>query len=317
MSGGFNLDILIGIVKVIIGFVLLTKGADFFVDGCAAVASKLGVPQIVIGLTIVAMGTSAPEAAVSISAGLMGNNGISIGNVLGSNIMNILLILGLTAVITTLNVQKDTIKIDIPFMIIMTIVMISWGMLKGSYTKFSGVVFLLFLASYLGYLFWYSKNHETEEEESKVIQGWLLPIFILGGLAAIILGSRFVVSGASTIAGIFGVSDRVIGLTIVAFGTSLPELMTSVTAARKGNADLAIGNIVGSNLFNILFILGTTSLIIDLPYLENGANFIIDGFVALGAALLLWILTIKNKSLNRLGGLIMLVCYTAYFVYLL
>ena len=166
-------------------------------------------------------------------------------------------------------------------------------------------------------LFWYSKNHETEEEESKVIRGWLLPIFILGGLAAIILGSRFVVSGASTIAGIFGVSDRVIGLTIVAFGTSLPELMTSVTAARKGNADLAIGNIVGSNLFNILFILGTTSLIIDLPYLENGANFIIDGFVALGAALLLWILTIKNKSLNRLGGLIMLVCYTAYFVYLL
>ena len=130
MSGGFNLDILIGIVKVIIGFVLLTKGADFFVDGCAAVASKLGVPQIVIGLTIVAMGTSAPEAAVSISAGIMGNNGISIGNVLGSNIMNILLILGLTAVITTLNVQKDTIKIDIPFMIIMTIVMISWGMLK-------------------------------------------------------------------------------------------------------------------------------------------------------------------------------------------
>ena len=195
--------------------------------------------------------------------------------------------------------------------------MISWVMLKGSFTKFSGVIFLIFLVSYLGYLFWYSKNHETEEEESKVIKGWLVPIFVLGSLAAIILGSRFVVSGASTIAGIFGVSDRVIGLTIVAFGTSLPELMTSVTAARKGNADLAIGNIVGSNLFNILFILGTTSLIIDLPYLENGANFIIDGFVALGAALLLWILTLKDKKLNRLGGLIMLVCYTAYFVYLL
>ncbi|MBO4591130.1 MAG: calcium/sodium antiporter [Eubacterium sp.] len=308
---------LIGIVKVVIGFVLLTKGADFFVDGAAAIASKLGVPQIVIGLTIVAMGTSAPEAAVSISAGLMGNNGISIGNVLGSNIMNILLILGLTAVVTSLNVQKDTVKIDIPFMIIMTIVMISWGMAKGSFTKFSGIIFLVCLLGYFVYLFWYTKNKEAEDEESKGIRTALIPVYVLGGLAAIIFGSRFVVSGASQVAGIFGVSDRVIGLTIVAFGTSLPELMTSVTAARKGNADLAIGNIVGSNLFNILFILGTTSLIIDLPYLENGANFIIDGFVALGAALLLWILTLKNKKLNRLGGLIMLVSYTAYFVYLL
>ena len=311
------MEILIGIVKVVIGFVLLTKGADFFVDGAAAIASKLGVPQIVIGLTIVAMGTSAPEAAVSISAGLMGNNGISIGNVLGSNIMNILLILGLTAVVTSLNVQKDTVKIDIPFMIIMTIVMISWGMVKGSFTKFSGIIFLVCLLGYFVYLFWYTKNKEAEDEESKEIRTALIPVYVLGGLAAIIFGSRFVVSGASQVAGIFGVSDRVIGLTIVAFGTSLPELMTSVTAARKGNADLAIGNIVGSNLFNILFILGTTSLIIDLPYLENGANFIIDGFVALGAALLLWILTLKNKKLNRLGGLIMLVCYTAYFVYLL
>ena len=311
------MEILIGIVKVVIGFVLLTKGADFFVDGAAAIASKLGVPQIVIGLTIVAMGTSAPEAAVSISAGLMGNNGISIGNVLGSNIMNILLILGLTAVVTSLNVQKDTVKIDIPFMIIMTIVMISWGMAKGSFTKFSGIIFLVCLLGYFVYLFWYTKNKEAEDEESKGIRTALIPVYVLGGLAAIIFGSRFVVSGASQVAGIFGVSDRVIGLTIVAFGTSLPELMTSVTAARKGNADLAIGNIVGSNLFNILFILGTTSLIIDLPYLENGANFIIDGFVALGAALLLWILTLKNKKLNRLGGLIMLVSYTAYFVYLL
>ncbi|MBR6402198.1 MAG: calcium/sodium antiporter [Eubacterium sp.] len=308
---------LIGIVKVVIGFVLLTKGADFFVDGAAAIASKLGVPQIVIGLTIVAMGTSAPEAAVSISAGLMGNNGISIGNVLGSNIMNILLILGLTAVITTLNVQKDTVKIDIPFMLIMTIVMISWGMFKGKFTKFSGIIFLLFLLGYFVYLFWYTKNKTPEDEESKEIKTMLIPVYVLGGLAAIIFGSRFVVSGASEVAGVFGVSDRVIGLTIVAFGTSLPELMTSVTAARKGNADLAIGNIVGSNLFNILFILGITSLIIDLPYLADSANFIIDGFVALGAALLLWLLTLKNRKLNRLGGLIMLVCYTAYFVYLL
>ena len=146
---------------------------------------------------------------------------------------------------------------------------------------------------------------------------WLIPIFVLGGLAAIIFGSNITVEGASAVAKVFGVSDRVIGLTIVAFGTSLPELMTSVTAARKGNVDLAIGNIVGSNLFNILFILGITSVIIDLPYISSAANFLIDGFVALLAAVLLWLLTVKNKRLGRAGGLIMLLMYSAYFVYLL
>ena len=142
-------------------------------------------------------------------------------------------------------------------------------------------------------------------------------MFILGGLAAIIYGSDITVEGASSIAGVFGVSDRVIGLTIVAFGTSLPELVTSVTAARKGNADIAIGNIVGSNLFNILFILGITSVIIDLPYISSEANFIIDGFIALFAAVILWVLTVKNKRLGRMGGVIMLLSYMVYFVYLL
>ncbi len=311
------MDIAISLLKIVAGFVLLIKGADFFVDGAAAIAKKLGVPQIVIGLTIVAMGTSAPEAAVSISAAVKGNNGISIGNVLGSNIMNILLILGITAVITVLPVKRDTVRIDIPFMIFSTILFITWGSVAGNITRVTGIIFLLMLASYIGYLMWYSKRHGDDGEATKDVKLWLIPVFILGGLAAIIFGSDITVEGASAVAKVFGVSDRVIGLTIVAFGTSLPELMTSVTAARKGNVDLAIGNIVGSNLFNILFILGMTSVIIDLPYISSAANFMIDGFVALLAAVLLWLLTVKNKRLGRAGGLIMLLMYSAYFVYLL
>ncbi len=312
------MDIFIGLLKVVIGFVLLIKGADFFVDGASALAKKLGVPELVIGLTIVAMGTSAPEAAVSLSAAVKGNNGISIGNVIGSNIMNILVILGLTAVITALPVKKVSIKVDIPFMIISTIVMVCWGMIGGKLTRVTGIVFLISLAAYIGYLMWYSKHANTagEGENVKNIRLWLIPIFILGGLFAIILGSNVAVDGATAIAKVFGVSDRVIGLTIIAFGTSLPELMTSVTAAKKGSVDIAIGNIVGSNLFNILFILGLTTVVIDLPYLAEGANFLIDGFVALGAALLLYILVLKKRRLTRKGGILMLLCYAAYFVYL-
>ena len=311
------LIILINLVKIIIGFILLIKGADFFVDGSAAVARKLGIPQIVIGLTIVALGTSAPEAAVSISAALKGNNGISIGNVLGSNIMNVLLILGITAVITALPVKKGTIRVDIPFMIFSTILLVAWGSIKGKLTALTGLIFLTLLIGYIIYLIWYSKNHADEEqEETKQVKTFAIPLFILGGIVSIIFGSNIAVDGAAGIALFFGVSDRIIGLTIVAFGTSLPELMTSVTAARKGEVDLAIGNIVGSNLFNILFILGMTSVIIDLPYISDAANFMIDGFVALGTAILLFLLSCRGK-LKRTGGIIMLLCYTSYFIYLL
>jgi cation:H+ antiporter len=192
-------------------------------------------------------------------------------------------------------------------------------MLGGKLSKFTGVVFLVTLIVYMVYLVSYARRSGADDdaEEVKDIKNWLIPIFILGGVAAIILGSNVAVEGASGIAKTFGVSDRVIGLTIVAFGTSLPELVTSVTAARKGHADIAIGNIVGSNLFNILFILGMTSLIIDLPYLSEGANFVIDGFVMLAAALLLYILVLPKKKLTRAGGIIMLLGYSGYFLYLL
>ena len=311
------MEIFIDVLKIVLGFVLLIKGADFFVDGSAAIAKKAGVPQIVIGLTIVALGTSAPEAAVSISAAVKGNNGISIGNVLGSNIMNIMLILGIAALISVLTVKKDTIKVDIPFLFGCTILLVAWGMIGGRLTRITGVIFILLLAGYTIYLIRYSKTHDDEgTDEIKDVKLPLIPVFILGGLGAIVLGSNIAVAGASSLATVFGVSQRVIGLTIVAFGTSLPELVTSVVAARKGNVDIAIGNIVGSNLFNILLILGITSILIDLPYTESGANFTIDGYVAILAVMMLWIFTFKNKKLGKVGGVLMLLTYAAYFTYL-
>ena len=311
--------ILISVIEIIIGFILLLKGADFFVDGASSIAVKLGVPQLVIGLTIVALGTSAPEAAVSISAAVDGNNGISIGNVIGSNIMNVLVILGVTSVITTLTVKAATVKVDIPVMIGATLLMLLWGVIGGTLNKVTGIVFLLGLATYIGYLIWYAKTTDASDEGEgiKDLKLWMIPLFILGGLGAIVLGSKLAVMGASNLAKVFGVSDRLIGLTIVALGTSLPELITSITAARKGNADIAIGNIVGSNIFNILFILGMTSVLIDLPFRARGANFLIDGIIALIVAVLLLVLVFREKKLGRGEGILMLLGYAAYFTYLL
>ena len=311
--------ILISVIEIIIGFILLLKGADFFVDGASSIAVKLGVPQLVIGLTIVALGTSAPEAAVSISAAVDGNNGISIGNVIGSNIMNVLVILGVTSVITTLTVKAATVKVDIPVMIGATLLMLLWGVIGGTLNKVTGIVFLLGLATYIGYLIWYAKTTDASDEGEgiKDLKLWMIPLFILGGLGAIVLGSKLAVMGASNLAKVFGVSDRLIGLTIVALGTSLPELITSITAARKGNADIAIGNIVGSNIFNILFILGITSVLIDLPFRARGANFLIDGIIALIVAVLLLVLVFREKKLGRGEGILMLLGYAAYFTYLL
>ena len=311
--------ILISVIEVIIGFILLIKGADFFVDGASSIAVKLGVPQLVIGLTIVALGTSAPEAAVSISAAVDGNNGISIGNVIGSNIMNVLVILGVTSVITTLTVKAATVKVDIPVMIGATLLMLLWGVIGGTLNKVTGIVFLLGLATYIGYLIWYAKTTDASDEGEgiKDLKLWMIPLFILGGLGAIVLGSKLAVLGASNLAKVFGVSDRLIGLTIVALGTSLPELITSITAARKGNADIAIVNIVGSNIFNILFILGMTSVLIDLPFRARGANFLIDGIIALIVAVLLLVLVFREKKLGRGEGILMLLGYAAYFIYLL
>ena len=297
-----------------VGFVFLVKGADWFVEGAAGIAKKLGIPQLVIGLTIVAMGTSMPEAAVSITSALSGSAGISIGNVVGSNILNILIILGITAVLTNVRIQKTTFRYEIPFMIGITIILMAFGITGNQITFLEGILFWLLFLIFLGYLFVISKKGSVQdEEEIKELPLWKGVLGIIIGGIMVVWGSDLVVDAASEIARAFGMSERFIGLTIVAFGTSLPELVTSVTAARRGNADIAIGNIVGSNIFNILFVIGTTALICNVPFDQK---FVIDTIVAIFSGVLLWAGTIRYKELRKNCGIVMLLCYAGYFIYL-
>ena len=298
----------------LVGFLLLVKGADWFVEGAAGIAKKLGIPQLIIGLTIVAMCTSMPEAAVSITAALQENAGITIGNIVGSNILNILIILGVTALITNVAIQKSTLYYEIPYMIAITIVLMIFGITGGEITFIEGIIFWLLFIVFLGYLFVMSKKgNSQEDEEVKDIPVWKCILFMLVGGVMVVKGSDFAVSGASAIARFFGMSERFIGLTIVAFGTSLPELVTSVTAAKKGNAGIAIGNIVGSNIFNILFVIGTTALICTVPF---ESKFIIDTIIAIASGAVLWLGTYKNRELRKPCGIVMLLGYAAYFIYL-
>lgn len=312
------LDLLLQIVLLVVGFVMLIKGADWFVEGASKIADKFGIPQLVIGLTIVAMGTSAPEAAVSISAAMKQNAGITIGNVVGSNIMNIFLILGITSAITAIGVQVSTIKYEIPFLIIISILLPVLGSMGGTVNLLDGIIMWVLFILYLLYLLRMAKKGQAVMEEvpagEKNDSIWKLILMVLVGGVCIVVGSDVTVDAATAIAKVFGMSDRLIGLTIVAFGTSLPELITSVTAGMKGKADIAIGNIVGSNIFNILFVVGTTALITPV---EFASNFVIDSAIATTAAVMLLLFVLKDKKLKRWGGITMLVSYAAYFVYLL
>lgn len=304
---------LIQILVLAVGFTMLVKGADWFVDGAAGIAAKFGIPPLVIGLTIVAMGTSAPEAAVSITSAIKGNAGITVGNVVGSNIMNILVILGLASLITPIAVQKSTVKVEIPFMLFVTGLLLALGYSGNQIGFTEGVVLWIAFLVYLGYLLWSAKKNpaETEEEQPRPI--WKLLLFVAVGMGLILWGSDLAVDAASAIAKMLGMSDRLIGLTIVALGTSLPELVTSVAASRKGEADIAIGNIVGSNIFNILFVAGTTALITPVAF-EPG--FVIDTLIAAAAGILLWLCVFRKGRLSRIGGGVMLAAYVIYFIYL-
>lgn len=312
------MELMIQLLFLAIGFVLLVKGADWFVEGAASIADKFGIPQIVIGLTIVAMGTSAPEAAVSISAALKGSAEITIGNVVGSNILNVLIILGLTAMICKVPVQKTTIFYEIPMVIGVTILMVVMGLLNNVIGRLEGLILLGCMVVYLMYLMRLAKRgasyDETLDEVAASSSMTRLLILVVVGVAAIVWGSDIAVNAATAIARIFGMSERFIGLTIVALGTSLPELVTSVTAAMKGNSDIAVGNIVGSNLFNIMFVVGITAVITPVVY---ASAFRIDSLVAIGAVVLLWLCVFRKKILNRMHGIIMLACYAGYFVYLM
>ena len=308
------MNFVLQIVFLALGFFLLVKGADWFVDGASGLARKLGIPQLVIGLTIVAMGTSLPEAAVSISAALRGNAEITIGNIVGSNILNILIILGVTALIATLKVADSTVRYEIPFMIVATFVLLWLGYTGGQVTWLEGVILWVLFLLYLRYLYMMAKKGKEEEREAEQLSTAKIIGLILAGVVMIVAGRNFAVEGASNLAKALGISQRFIGLTIVALGTSLPELVTSVSAARKHNADIAIGNIVGSNIFNILFIVGTTALITPVTF---ASGFVVDTLIAAAVGILLFVCVARTKELRKKAGIVMLLAYILYFLYLL
>ena len=307
------MNIIFQFLLLTVGFVMLVKGSDWFVDGAAGIAARFHIPQIIIGLTIVAMGTSAPEAAVSITAAMGGSADITVGNIVGSNILNVLVILGLASAIVPIAVGKSTQKIDAPFMIAISAIFLALGW-DGTITRLDGIILLVLFAAYIGYMIREALRANEEGDTVKDMKVWQMILATVGGLALVVWGADVAVDAATELATIFGMSERFIGLTVVALGTSLPELFTSVTAARKGNADIAIGNIVGSNIFNILFVVGLSSMIINVPF---APNFRIDMAVAVAASLFLWVASLKQKKLVRWHGFVMLAGYVGYFLYLL
>lgn len=304
-------------ILLVVGFVLLIKGADFFVEGSSGIAKKLRVPSIIIGLTVVAMGTSLPEAAVSVSAGLAGSNSLAISNVLGSNIFNLMVVVGFCAVMAPIVVDKDMIKRDIPISIgaaLLLLLLGLWGMTLG---RVDAILLLVLFIAFIVFLVFAALKNRTaaaeEEDEIKARPIWLCLIFIVGGAAAIIFGGDWVVDSATKIALTFGMSETLVGLTIVSVGTSLPEFVTSIVAARKKEVELSLGNAIGSNVFNILLILGLSGTISPLAVLTEN---IIDVVILIAFSAFVWFSAWKKKKLGRLEGILMILFYVAFVVYI-
>jgi len=306
---------LINFMMLIVGFVLLIKGADYFVDGAASVAGLLRVPTVIVGLTIVAFGTSAPEAAVSTTAALSGANSIAVSNIIGSNIFNLLLVLGITTLVTVVPVPKSMVRREFSFLALMTILMSVLILYDFKISRVDGILFLLFLIFYVTWLIYgaISQRSLTDIEEAKYPL-WLAIIVIIGGIAAVIIGGNIVVDNATEIALSIGWSEKLVGLTIVSIGTSLPELVTSFVAARKGKVDIAIGNVVGSNVFNILFILGLSSTI--TPILVEQALYVDILFMTFGT-LLTYYMCRTHNDLTKREGLILLLIFISYLSFIL
>ena len=318
------------LVFLVVGFVLLIKGADFFVEGSSSVAKRLHVPSIIIGLTIVAMGTSLPETAVSVSASITGNNELAISNVVGSNIFNLMVVIGVCAMIASVNVAKATIKRDIPLSLICAGLLLLLGIAgfgdKAGMTlgHLDGVIFIGVFAGYIFYMIKIAlkaskegKKVEIEggsDEDIKVVSVPMSILFIIGGAAAIAFGGDMTVDAASRIASDLGMSQTLIGLTIVSIGTSLPELVTSIVAARKNEVDMALGNAIGSNIFNILMVLGIASVISPISMITEN---IIDLCVLIVFTVCVWIFAGTKKKIGRIEGLSMVVLYAAYAVYII
>ena len=297
----------------LLGFVLLIKGADVFVDGSSSIAKLMKIPQFIIGLTIVSFGTSAPEAAVSISASITGNNEISIGNVIGSNLFNLLMVVGVCSIISPMLVDKNIKKFDFPFSILIAAVTLVMCLDK-ELSRLDGIILLVIFAFYLFKTIRTALKNKTEEEEGKKLSPLLSIIFIVAGLAAVVIGGDLVVDNAVIIAGNLGMSKTLIGLTVIALGTSLPELVTSIVAARKGENGLALGNVVGSNIFNILFVLAMSVTISPIPILTAS---IIDTAVLIAVSIVMLLMIVKDDKYSRLNGIIAVLMYAAYTAYII
>ena len=297
----------------IVGFVLLVKGADFFVSGASSVAKALKVPSVIIGLTIVAMGTSAPETAVSITASLSGNNGISLGNIIGSNIFNLLMVIGISAVIIPFNSDKEILKRDMLWNIAITVLLLVL-IFDGSLSRLDGVILLAGIAAYLTVVVRSALKNRVEDNSDEKVSVPKAVVFILGGLAAIVFGGDLVVDNASLIAKSLGMSDTLVGLTIVAIGTSLPELVTSIVAAKKGDSGLALGNAVGSCIFNILFILGIASTIAPMT---ADYEIIADVCILIFVSIVTYIFARSKERVSRLEGLLCVLIYGTYSAYII
>ena len=324
------MELLKAILILVIGFVLLIKGADFFVEGSSSVAKKFHVPAMLIGMTIVAMGTSLPECAVSVTASLANNNSLAVSNVIGSNIFNLMVVCGACALFSPLTIRQDTLKKEFPLSIICAALMLVLGYIGMTLGHIDGIIFLVL---FVGYLLWMIKSAkkaraavlsdpgqsgqieqaEFVEENIAILPTWKSLIFIIGGMIAIKFGGDFVVDGASSIASSMGLSQTLIGLTIVAMGTSLPELVTSLVAAKKGEVDMALGNVIGSDIFNILFVLGIATVISPISFLmENVIDIILLIIMSLIVLAFAW----TRQQINRKEGILMLLMYAAYMVYI-
>lgn len=319
------MEILKAAVILVIGFVLLIKGADFFVEGSSSVAKQLRVPSMIIGLTIVAMGTSLPECAVSVTASLTNNNTLAVSNVIGSNIFNLMVVCGACALFAPLAIQKDTLMKEFPFSVVCAGLLFVLGYFGMSLGRADGIILLVLFVCYLLWMIFSAKKARSEgnklaeeeeefaEEEIKILPAWKCVVYILGGMVAIKYGGDFVVDGASAIAAGFGLSQTLIGLTIVALGTSLPELVTSIVAAKKDEVDMALGNVIGSNIFNILLVLGVAASISPVGFLVEN---MIDIVILIAMSLVVWIFAWTSKKINRKEGIVMLLMYAVYMVYI-
>ena len=311
------MEMLKAIGILLVGFVLLIKGADFFVEGSSNVAKKLRIPSIIVGLTIVAMGTSLPELAVSATASLAGNNAIAISNVVGSNMFNLIVVCGACALFAPLAISKEILKKDFPIAIGCGVLLLVMGIIGMEVCRIDGVVLCILFITYISILVRAALKARaaTKDEEvvEKTIPVWLCIIYIVGGIAAIKFGGDFVVNGAVTIAGKLGLSENLIGLTIVAVGTSLPELVTSIVASRKNEVEMAVGNVLGSNVFNVLLILGVAGTISPMAFIMEN---VIDIAILTAASLLIYVFAWTKERIDRKEGIVMLAIYASYLVYI-